>query len=242
MARRRDVANLLALARGDRPAGLHRERRAVRDRARTGVAGNGRPRGGGNGPGARAVRVHGDDLRLHPLPAGVEHAVDGDQLHGARDRLRRDARGRAQRVRGPPLRRRIRSGRHRRHGDRPVARARCRSSATRACATESTLQTAIGMRASAHRRRSPRARWADRSTRASSFTASRDGSCGTSRRSFCSPDSWFRWCCWLAAQASLAAGLVSAAFAIQFLGLLAERWYFFAEANHPQNLYYQAIS
>ncbi len=32
------------------------------------------------------------------------------------------------------------------------------------------------------------------------------------------------------------------ALAIQFLGLLAERWYFFAEAKHPQNLYYQAIS
>jgi len=25
-------------------------------------------------------------------------------------------------------------------------------------------------------------------------------------------------------------------------GLLAERWTFFAEAKHPQNLYYQAIS
>jgi DMSO reductase anchor subunit len=33
-----------------------------------------------------------------------------------------------------------------------------------------------------------------------------------------------------------------AAFLIQYLGLLAERWYFFAEANHPQNLYYQSIS
>jgi DMSO reductase anchor subunit len=32
-----------------------------------------------------------------------------------------------------------------------------------------------------------------------------------------------------------------AAFVIQYLGLLAERWYFFAEANHPQNLYYQAM-
>ena len=32
------------------------------------------------------------------------------------------------------------------------------------------------------------------------------------------------------------------AFAVQYLGLLAERWYFFAQANHPQNLYYQAIS
>ena len=34
---------------------------------------------------------------------------------------------------------------------------------------------------------------------------------------------------------------IVAAFAVQYLGLLAERWYFFAEANHPQNLYYQAI-
>jgi DMSO reductase anchor subunit len=33
-----------------------------------------------------------------------------------------------------------------------------------------------------------------------------------------------------------------AAFAVQYLGLLAERWYFFAQANHPQNLYYQATT
>jgi len=33
-----------------------------------------------------------------------------------------------------------------------------------------------------------------------------------------------------------------AAFVIQYLGLLAERWYFFAEARHPQNLYYQSIA
>jgi sulfite dehydrogenase (quinone) subunit SoeC len=32
------------------------------------------------------------------------------------------------------------------------------------------------------------------------------------------------------------------AFGVQYAGLLAERWYFFAQANHPQNLYYQAIS
>ena len=31
------------------------------------------------------------------------------------------------------------------------------------------------------------------------------------------------------------------AMVIQYLGLLAERWYFFADANHPQNLYYQQI-
>ena len=33
--------------------------------------------------------------------------------------------------------------------------------------------------------------------------------------------------------------LFIAAFAIQYIGLLAERWVFFAQANHPQNLYYQ---
>jgi len=37
-------------------------------------------------------------------------------------------------------------------------------------------------------------------------------------------------------------GLLPLAFAVQYLGLLAERWFFFAEANHPQNLYYQAIA
>jgi len=33
-----------------------------------------------------------------------------------------------------------------------------------------------------------------------------------------------------------------AAFSIQFAGLLAERWIFFAEAKHPQNIYYQSMA
>lgn len=36
--------------------------------------------------------------------------------------------------------------------------------------------------------------------------------------------------------------LLAAAFVVQYLGLLAERWFFFAQASHPQNLYYQAIA
>jgi len=47
----------------------------------------------------------------------------------------------------------------------------------------------------------------------------------------------------------LVAGLAGApkatligAFAVQYIGLLAERWYFFAQSNHPQNLYYQSIA
>jgi DMSO reductase anchor subunit len=42
--------------------------------------------------------------------------------------------------------------------------------------------------------------------------------------------------------ALLLAGLPAAAFVVQFGGLLAERWFFFAQANHPQNLYYQVVS
>jgi DMSO reductase anchor subunit len=47
----------------------------------------------------------------------------------------------------------------------------------------------------------------------------------------------------------LGSGLMSSSVALmalavltQYAGLLAERWFFFAQANHPQNLYYQSIS
>ena len=46
----------------------------------------------------------------------------------------------------------------------------------------------------------------------------------------------------LLAYALQSATLPIIAFVIQYLGLLAERWYFFAEAEHPQNLYYQQVS
>ena len=38
-----------------------------------------------------------------------------------------------------------------------------------------------------------------------------------------------------------ATALLILAFVTQYLGLIAERWFFFAQANHPQNLYYQTI-
>ena len=44
--------------------------------------------------------------------------------------------------------------------------------------------------------------------------------------------------------AGLAGGnaqLLIIAFAVQYLGLIFERWFFFAQANHPQNLYYQVV-
>jgi DMSO reductase anchor subunit len=36
--------------------------------------------------------------------------------------------------------------------------------------------------------------------------------------------------------------LLASAFLVQYLGLLAERWFFFAEASHPQNLYYRSVA
>ncbi|MEY3218703.1 MAG: hypothetical protein RIT27_60 [Pseudomonadota bacterium] len=35
--------------------------------------------------------------------------------------------------------------------------------------------------------------------------------------------------------------ILLAAFIVQYMGLLFERWFFFAQANHPQNFYYQTI-
>jgi DMSO reductase anchor subunit len=39
-----------------------------------------------------------------------------------------------------------------------------------------------------------------------------------------------------------AGNLLALAFVVQYLGLLVERWFFFAQANHPQNLYYQSVA
>ncbi len=46
----------------------------------------------------------------------------------------------------------------------------------------------------------------------------------------------------VAALAASAPTLAIAAVVVQCAGLVAERWFFLAQANHPQNLYYQAIA
>jgi len=45
----------------------------------------------------------------------------------------------------------------------------------------------------------------------------------------------------LASLANSNALILGAAFVTQYVGLIAERWFFFAQANHPQNLYYQTV-
>ena len=42
--------------------------------------------------------------------------------------------------------------------------------------------------------------------------------------------------------ATASPGVLATAFAVQYAGLLMERWYFLADANHPQNLYYQRMA
>ena len=46
----------------------------------------------------------------------------------------------------------------------------------------------------------------------------------------------------LAAAAPTSVAWLGAAFAVQYLGLFIERWYFLADARHPQNLYYQSVA
>ncbi|PMS14752.1 DMSO reductase [Trinickia dabaoshanensis] len=45
-----------------------------------------------------------------------------------------------------------------------------------------------------------------------------------------------------AVRPGVAAAALAGAFVIQYAGLLAERWFFFADARHPQNIYYQRAS
>jgi DMSO reductase anchor subunit len=44
------------------------------------------------------------------------------------------------------------------------------------------------------------------------------------------------------ALATCSSALLVAAPLVQYVGLLAERWFFLAQSNHPQNLYYQSMA
>jgi DMSO reductase anchor subunit len=45
----------------------------------------------------------------------------------------------------------------------------------------------------------------------------------------------------LAGDATSHASYLLAAFAVQYVGSILARWFFFAQANHPQNLCYQTV-
>ncbi len=105
----------------------------------------------------------------------------------------------------------------------------------------STIQTAIGVK-------HPRITQISRGFTADAFNL-REFFHGRSRRWLRGTKAFFLVAAFavpaLLVAASLATGsaaALAAAFAVQMLGLFAERWFFFAEANHPQNLYYQAVA
>jgi DMSO reductase anchor subunit len=107
--------------------------------------------------------------------------------------------------------------------------------------SRSTLQTAIGIR-------HPRIVQISQGMMGGSFNT-REFFHGRSRAFFRSIKWAFLVLAFPLPAALLAAGLwegipalMAAAFVVQYVGLLAERWFFFAQANHPQNLYYQAVA
>jgi DMSO reductase anchor subunit len=105
---------------------------------------------------------------------------------------------------------------------------------------KSTMESAIGIRHSAIKQKSR------------GFTA---GSYNTREYFHHAPAFLFRSIKWVfpvlvfiipiiilsSAMATNSFALFAFAFAVQYTGLLLERWFFFAQANHPQNLYYQTI-
>ena len=207
----------------------------------TGLDGHGGDRRGRRVALRGAFRLHRDGLRVDPLPAGMGQPADRGQLRAVRLRLglhaghalaawRRRARCRAMRWR--------RLGAHAggaRHPQR-LAAAQCPAEAeVHAC----RLRSASSIRASCRRRR---ASWAARSTRGSSSTAAAPPGCVASSGPSCCSSSHCPLLCLAAGLSTGSIALLAAAFALQYLGLLAERWFFLAQANHPQNLYYQAIS
>jgi DMSO reductase anchor subunit len=197
-------------------------------------------RRGGHAAGLRPVRVHGDDLRLPEVPRRMALAADRDQLHPAR----RSFRVSPWRLPLP-------------HATAPelvgflagwaaiitllgfVGRVPSLYRNAR-LKPKSTLQTAIGIK-------HPKI-----VQKTQGFMG---GSFNTREFFHGQPVAVLRGVKWFFLLAVFplplmlllsgmqgGIGLLAAAFRGAVCGLLAERWYFFAQANHPQNLYYQSIA
>ena len=183
----------------------------------------------------------GDDLRVHQVPAGMGDPAHARQFHAARLRVGLDAR------------RGVRGGRPRPALAEPFGIAAVVLTAlalvTRVAALarnarirpKSTLQTAIGVK---HPQIAQKAQGfmggsfntreffhgrtrALRARGEMDVSAARVSGAGAARDHGLTHG---------------IASLFALAFVVQYAGLLAERWFFFAQARHPQNLYYQAIS
>jgi DMSO reductase anchor subunit len=105
---------------------------------------------------------------------------------------------------------------------------------------KSTLQTAIGVRHTRIRQRSMGFMGGSFNTR-EFFHGAGEGTVTTVRLFFLVMVFVVPVALLAASNAMQSAYLPVVAFVAQYLGLMAERWYFFAEAKHPQNLYYQTV-
>jgi DMSO reductase anchor subunit len=105
---------------------------------------------------------------------------------------------------------------------------------------KSTLQTAIGVRHSLIRQRSMGLMGGSFNTR-EFFHGASDGTVAFVRLFFVVMVFLVPVALLALSNVLQATHLPIVAFGAQFVGLMAERWYFFAEARHPQNLYYQTV-
>jgi DMSO reductase anchor subunit len=105
---------------------------------------------------------------------------------------------------------------------------------------KSTLQTAIGVRHTRIRQRSMGFMGGSFNTR-EFFHGAGEGTVTAVRLFFLVMVFVVPVALLAASNAMQSAYLPVVAFVAQYLGLMAERWYFFAEAKHPQNLYYQTV-
>lgn len=106
---------------------------------------------------------------------------------------------------------------------------------------KSTLQTAIGIK-------HPHIAQASQGLMGGSFNT-REFFHGNTKKTLRSVQGFVLGCAFVLPILLLVIGLSSStaswlftAFLFQYAGLLAERWFFFAQARHPQNLYYQAVA
>ena len=139
-----------------------------------------------------------------------------------------------------------------RRGSSPAGRSssRCSASPSRVASLvrnarlrpKSTLQTAIGIKHPRIVQKSQGFMGGSFNTREFFHGRPTIGAAAASSGRSCSPRSPSRWCCSPSAGRARRRRCCSLAFVVQYLGLLAERWFFFAQANHPQNLYYQAVA
>lgn len=108
-------------------------------------------------------------------------------------------------------------------------------------APKSTLQTAIGIKHSHIEQKSQGFMGGSFNTR--EFFHGRPLSTLSALRWVCLVSAFGLPLCLLGTGLIVASVVALAAAALlQYVGLLAERWLFFAEANHPQNLYYQRMA